>query len=347
VWCFCHTFAILITADIPIYLKNNVLYFGVTLALQVLELKFLDWSRLDHQHTIASPASISGIGLHTGVQVSLRLCPAPTNTGIVFRRTDLENFPIEASARNVARVSYATSLMKMGVLISTTEHLLSALSACKVDNVYVDIDNLEMPIVDGSALPFVQLIRHAGLRRQRATRLFAKILKPIEIVEGAKRIAVYPSDALRITYRIDFNHPMIGEQTLNFEPTGDSYEFEIAPARTFGFYAELETLRKNGLIRGGSMDNAIVLTRQGILNPEGLRFPDEFCRHKVLDILGDFALLGHPLIGHLVAERGGHAMHVALLTRILRDKATWTLVKSDESGSLSSSLSLATVEASL
>ncbi len=285
---------------------------------------------MENQRTIASPAAVSGIGLHTGVKVTLRLCPAPANTGIIFKRTDLDNFVIEATARNVARVSYATSLMKKGVLISTTEHLLSALAAAKVDNVFAEIDNLELPIVDGSALPFLKLIKQAGMKKQRAPRHFAKILKPVEVVEGPKRIAVFPADTQRITYRIIFPHPLIGEQSLEFEPDREDYETQIAPARTFGFYEEVEMLRKSGLVRGGSLENAVVLTRDGILNPEGLRFPNEFCRHKILDSMGDFALLGHPLVGHVVAERAGHAMHIALLTRLLKDKSTWTLATSAE-----------------
>ncbi len=283
---------------------------------------------LDYQHTIASPASLSGIGLHTGVTVNLRLTSAPGGTGIVFKRTDLEGFTIEASARNVARVSYATSLMKKGVLISTTEHLLSALSAAGVDNVTIEIDNLELPIMDGSALPFVRLIAQAGLKRQRARRTYAKVLKPVEVVDGARRIAVYPSDFLRITYGIAFAHALIGEQRMEFVPGQEDYETQIAPARTFGFIDEVEMLRKSGLVRGGSLENAVVLTREGLMNPEGLRFPDEFCRHKVLDLIGDLALLGHPLIGHVVAERAGHAMHIALVARLLRDKDMWAPVKS-------------------
>jgi len=168
------------------------------------------------------------------------------------------------------------------------------------------------------------------VRRQRATRNFARILKPVEVVDGAKRIAVFPSNTLRINYRIAFSHPLIGEQSMDFEPESGNYETEIAPARTFGFFEEVEMLRKSGLVRGGSLENAVVLTREGILNPEGLRFPDEFCRHKVLDVLGDFALLGHPMVGHVVAERAGHAMHIALLSRLLRDKSTWTLANSSE-----------------
>ncbi len=287
---------------------------------------------------MAGPVGLSGIGLHTGVAVNLRLAPAPGNTGIVFKRTDLEDFAIEAQARNVARVSYATSLMKKGVLISTTEHLLSAVAASGLDNVFVEIDNLELPILDGSALPFFRLIAQAGLKRQRAERASAVILKPVEVREDGKRIAVYPARSFRITYRILFPHPLIGEQTLEFIPGETDYEKAIAPARTFGFLEEIEWLRKSGLVRGGSLENALVLTADGVLNPEGLRFPDEFCRHKVLDLIGDLALLGHPVVGHVVADRAGHAMHLALVTRLLRDKSAWKLVKTLESERRSATL---------
>ena len=283
-----------------------------------------------YQHTIAGPVSISGIGLHTGVSVSVRLCPAPANTGIVFKRTDLDGFPIEAHSRHVARVSYATSLMRKGVLISTTEHLLSALAGLNVDNVFVELNNLELPILDGSALPLVKLIAQAGVRRQRARRTYMKVLRPVEVVESGKRLAVYPSESFEITYRILFPHPLIGEQTLEFVPNPAHYEAEIAPARTFGFIEEVEMLRKSGLIRGGSLENAVVLTRDAVLNPEGLRFPDEFCRHKILDLIGDLALLGRPLLGHVVADRAGHAMHALLVARLLREKGLWTLVSGPE-----------------
>ena len=279
-----------------------------------------------NQQTIANPVSVSGVGLHTGVRVNLRLCPAPANSGVVFRRTDLEGFVIEAQARNVARVSYATSLMKKGVLISTTEHLLSALAGLEVDNTIVEIDNLELPILDGSARPFVELITKAGIRRQRAQRNFVKILKPVEVADGMKRIIVYPADSFRVTYRISFPHPVIGAQSIDFCSGSSGYATEIAPARTFGFLEELEMLRKNGLIRGGSLENAVVLDRTGVINPEGLRFPDEFCRHKLLDLIGDFSLLGRPLLGHVVAERAGHAMHAQLVARLLRERQSWRLV---------------------
>jgi UDP-3-O-[3-hydroxymyristoyl] N-acetylglucosamine deacetylase len=263
--------------------------------------------------------------------VNLRLCPAPANTGIVFKRTDLSGFIIEAQLRHVARVSYATSLMKKGVLISTTEHLLSALAGLGVDNALAEIDNLELPIVDGSALPFVKLIRQAGLRPQRARRAYAKILKPVEVEDGGKRIAVYPADGFVVSYAIAFPHPLIGAQSLDFTPRAGRYEDEIAPARTFGFLAEVEMLLKSGLVRGGSLENVVVLDNERVMNPEGLRFPDEFCRHKILDLFGDISLLGHPLIGHVVADRAGHAMHAQLVSQLLRHKDCWTLTTSPES----------------
>jgi UDP-3-O-[3-hydroxymyristoyl] N-acetylglucosamine deacetylase len=280
---------------------------------------------LGQQHTITTEVSLSGIGLHTGVSVNVRLCPAPANTGIVFKRIDLDGFEIEAQARHTARVSYATSLMKKGVLISTTEHLLSALAGTGIDNVIIEIDNLELPIVDGSALPFVTLIRQAGLRRQRARRAYAKILKPLELSDGNKRIAVYPSDTFAVSYSIAFPHPVIGTESFEFTPGNSAYDVDISPARTFGFLAEVEMLRKNGLIKGGALENVVVLDHERVLNPEGLRFPDEFCRHKILDLMGDIALFGHPLIGHVVADRAGHAMHAQLVSQLLRRKDCWQL----------------------
>jgi UDP-3-O-[3-hydroxymyristoyl] N-acetylglucosamine deacetylase len=283
---------------------------------------------LGQQHTLASAVTLSGIGLHTGITVNLRLCPARANTGIVFKRTDLDGFTIEAQSRHVARVSYATSLMKKGVLISTTEHLLSALAGLGVDNAMVEIDNLELPIVDGSALPFVKLIRQAGLRPQRARRAYAKILKPVELSDGAKKIAVYPYDSFAVSYSIAFPHPVIGMQSLDFTPISGSYESDVAPARTFGFLAEVEMLLKSGLVKGGSLENVVVLDQERVMNPEGLRFPDEFCRHKILDLIGDISLFGRPLIGHLVADRAGHAMHARLVSQLLRQKDCWALTTS-------------------
>ncbi len=264
----------------------------------------------------------SGVGLHSGAPVSLEILPAPPGTGIVFRRTDLDGFEIEATSRNVARVSYATSLMKKGVLISTTEHLLSAFTGLGLDNAIVELDNLELPILDGSALPFVELIQKAGIRKQRRPRRYMKILREFEMREGNKFISVYPADSYSISYSINFPHPLIGKETFQVELSNGSYLRNIAAARTFGSRADEKAMRNMGLIRGASRDNCIVLTRDGIENGP-LRFSDEFVRHKVLDLVGDLALLGKPILGKVVADRAGHAMHTALVSRILRDRTLW------------------------
>jgi UDP-3-O-[3-hydroxymyristoyl] N-acetylglucosamine deacetylase len=252
----------------------------------------------------------------------MRIVPAPAGTGIVFRRTDLDNFEIEANSRNVARVSYATSLMKKGVLISTTEHLLSAFMGLGVDNAIVELDNLELPILDGSALPFVEIIQKAGLRKQRRPRKYLKILRELEMREGNKLISVYPADSYSVSYAINFPHPLIGKETFQVELSNGSYLRYIAGARTFGSREDEKAMRNMGLIRGASRENCIVLTRDGIENGP-LRYPDEFVRHKVLDLVGDLALLGKPILGRIVADRAGHAMHTALVSRILRDKTMW------------------------
>jgi UDP-3-O-[3-hydroxymyristoyl] N-acetylglucosamine deacetylase len=266
--------------------------------------------------------SCSGVGLHSGAPVNLSVLPAPAGTGIVFRRTDLDGFQIEASGRNVARVSYATSLMKKGVLISTTEHLLSAFIGAGIDNAIVELDNLELPILDGSARPFVEMIQKAGVRRQRKARTYLRIVREIELREGDKFIAVYPADTYSVSYSINFPHPLIGQQTFCVQLTNGSYLREIAPARTFGFVHEADAMRQQGLIRGASTENAIVMDRTKVLNPP-LRFRDEFVRHKVLDLIGDLALIGKQILGSVVADRAGHAMHTALVSRILRDKSYW------------------------
>lgn len=264
----------------------------------------------------------SGIGLHSGAPVSLRLIPAPSGTGIVFHRVDLDGFEIEAVSRNVARVSYATSLMKKGVLISTTEHLLSAFVGMGIDNAIVELDNLELPILDGSALPFVELIQKAGIRRQRRPRKYLKILRELEMREGNKYISVEPANCYSVSYSINFTHPLIGKETFELELSNGNYLRQIAPARTFGSRTDEKAMRNMGLIRGASRDNCIVLTRDGLENGP-LRFRDEFVRHKVLDLIGDLALLGKPILGKIVADRAGHAMHTALVSRILRDNTLW------------------------
>jgi UDP-3-O-[3-hydroxymyristoyl] N-acetylglucosamine deacetylase len=277
--------------------------------------------------TIQSPIDFQGIGLHSGVEVSMRLVPAPAGSGIVFRRSDLDNFEIPATGRNVAKVSYATSLMRQGVLIQTTEHLLSALIGLGVDNVIVEIDNLEVPILDGSSLPYVDAMLAVGLRRQRRKREYIRILKPVEVrehsVSGDKFIGVYPGEGYAIHYAIDFPAP-IGRDTFIGDLEAGAYAEWIAPARTFGFKEDEKMLRDMGLIRGVSDASAIILSRQGVQNGP-LRFPDEFVRHKVLDLIGDLALAGRRIWGRVVAERAGHAMHTALVQKLLRDRSAWEL----------------------
>jgi len=287
---------------------------------------------LIREQTIRSSVECSGVGLHSGAPVTLRILPAPTGTGIVFRRIDLDGFEVEAVSRNVARVSYATSLMKKGVLISTTEHLLSALVGMGIDNAIVELDNLELPILDGSALPFVELIRRAGIRRQRRPRTYIRIVRTLELTEGRKFIGIYPSDRYSVSYAINFPHPLIGHESRTLELTNGQYVSTIAPARTFGFLHEAEAMRQQGLIRGASKENALVLTRDGLINPP-LRFADEFVRHKILDLIGDLALIGRQVLGNVVADRAGHAMHTALVSRLLRDQTLWeeTTVSDEES----------------
>lgn len=280
--------------------------------------------------TVQRPIEASGIGLHSGVPVNIRIQPAPPSTGIVFLRSDLDFFPIPASWRHVARVSYATSLMRQGVLISTTEHLLSVLYSMGVDNAFIEIDNLEVPILDGSGLPFVQWIQSAGLKSYRKWRRYMRIRQPVSIQGGGKRISILPSDRFLLTCDIFFDHPMVGRQMLELEVTPDRYAAEIAPARTFGFTHELDQMRNMGLIRGASLDNAVCFDRRTIMNPEGLRFVDECCRHKALDLIGDLALMGKPLLGHVIAERAGHAMHAALVNRIMSDPTLYEIVSFDQ-----------------
>ena len=279
--------------------------------------------------TIQSPVEVSGTGLHHGVPVHMRMTPAPAGTGIVFRRSDLDFFPIPASWKYVARVIYATSLMRQGVLISTTEHLLSTLYSFGVDNVFIEIDNLEVPILDGSGKPFVELLRQAGLRQLRRKRRYLRIRRPVTVEDGKKRISILPHDAFRLTCDIDFPRP-IGKQSLEMEVTPERYAAELSPARTFGFEGELDQLRQMGLIRGATLESGVCFTDTGVMNPEGLRFPDECCRHKALDLIGDLALIGRPLLGHVIAERAGHAMHAALVSKIMSDPTLYEVFTFDQ-----------------
>ena len=278
---------------------------------------------VSYQTTIEKPVSTKGIGLHTAVKSHLRLMPAPANTGIVFRRVDLDNFEIEAHVRNVARVSYATSLMKKGVLLSTTEHILAALYSCGVDNVYIELDALELPILDGSSQPFIDMLGQAGIRRLRKRRRYLKVVKPLEVSEGGRRIGIYPADDFSVRCFVEYAHQAVGAQEIELRVGRESFSSVLAPARTFGFVQDFEGLRRMGLIRGGSLENAIVLNESGVMNGP-LRFPDEFGRHKALDLIGDLALVGRPLLARVEAYKAGHALHTQLVTRLLADPSLWT-----------------------
>lgn len=278
---------------------------------------------MPYQLTIQRPVEIDGVGLHTAVRSHLRFVPAPADTGIVFRRMDLDGFLIEAHVCNVARVSYATSLMKQGVLLSTVEHVLAALYSCGVDNVYVELDALELPILDGSSQPYIDLLARAGTRTLRRRRRYIRVTKALEFSDGDRRIGIYPSDEFQVHCFVDYNHPAVGPQEVEMIVDRKSFSSELAPARTFGFMKDFPGLQAMGLIRGGSVENAIVLDHDSILNGP-LRFPDEFGRHKALDLIGDLALVGRPLKARIVAHKAGHALHTQLVTRLLADHTLWT-----------------------
>ncbi|MGH9969815.1 MAG: UDP-3-O-acyl-N-acetylglucosamine deacetylase [Pyrinomonadaceae bacterium] len=278
------------------------------------------------QTTLGGSVETEGIGLHTGVQVKVRLLPAPPDTGYVFRRTDLGGFEIPATVESVAHCSYATTLMRTGVMLSTVEHLLAALRGLGVDNVFIEVDNLEIPILDGSAEVFANMIERAGVAEQPLARRALLVRERVGFEQGNRRISVEPADSYQIDCLIDFPHPLIGVQRFAVEINDGAFSREIAPARTFGFTAEIEALQRSNLIRGGSLDNAIVLTPEGMLNQTGLRFRDEFVRHKILDIIGDLALLGMPILGRVTAERSGHVMHAGLMSKLLRMRSAWDIV---------------------
>jgi UDP-3-O-[3-hydroxymyristoyl] N-acetylglucosamine deacetylase len=269
--------------------------------------------------------------LHTGEPVSITLKPAPAYTGYVFRRVDLNNFEIPAAPQYVARVSYATTLMRHGVMVSTVEHLLAALSGSHIDNCLIEVDSLEVPILDGSAEPFIEMIERAGTATLEAPRQYLRVLKRVEVAQGNRRMSISPAPTFSISCLIEFPHPMIGTQRRDLQIADGHFGQEVASARTFGFVQELDALRSSGLIRGGSLDNAVVLTAEGgVMNREGLRFHDEFVRHKIIDIIGDLALFGMPILGHVEAERSGHGVHTALVSRVLHDDSAWEIIDASE-----------------
>ena len=279
-----------------------------------------------NQTTIRKRVKISGVGLHTGVEVNLELRPAPENTGYIFVRTDLDNFELPASVEYVSHCSYATTLMRRGVVLSTCEHLLSALRGSGIDNVFIDLDNIEIPILDGSSEDWVELIGKAGVKELNAPRRLLKVLERVEVNEDGRRMSIEPSKRFEIECIIDFPHPFIKRQAFHFIMENGSFGKQIASARTFGFTHEIEMLRKANLALGGSLDNAIVLTAEGMLNETPLRFDDEFVRHKILDIIGDVALLGMPVQAKITAEKSGHAVHAALMSKLLKTEGAWEII---------------------
>jgi len=287
-----------------------------------------------NQRTLKNVIRATGIGIHTGEKVFMTLRPAPVNTGIIFRRTDLDPvMEVPAFATHVGDTSMNTSLEQNGVRVSTVEHLMSAFAGLGIDNAYVDLSNAEVPIMDGSAGPFVFLIQSAGIEEQSAAKRFIRILEPVEVRLDDKWARFDPFDGFRVSFKIDFNHPVFRSHqsfaSVDFSTT--SYLKEIARARTFGFMRDIEMLRERNLVLGGSMDNAVVLDDYRILNADGLRYEDEFVKHKVLDAIGDLYLLGHGLIGAFSGYKSGHELNNLLLRDLLEKPHAWEEVTFDDS----------------
>jgi len=286
---------------------------------------------MDAQRTVRRQISCVGIGLHSGNKVKLSLKPAPAEFGIRFRRTDLGDHEVPATVSHLAGIQLATGLARNEVSVETVEHLLAALVSMSVDNVLIELNSPEVPIMDGSAAPFIYLIQEAGVKALGAPRKYLKIVRPIAMSRGDKRIALYPSDHFKVTYSISYDHPLLRHQSRTIRVTEESFIEDVAPARTFTFLKDVEMLRQNGLALGGSLENAIVLGETGVLN-NALRFEDEFVRHKILDAVGDLALVGRPVIGHLVAHRAGHALHTEFAAKILEETDAWRLVEAAADG---------------
>ncbi len=284
-----------------------------------------------NQRTVQSKVSCTGVGLHSGNPITLSLLPARADSGIVFVRKDLER-PVEIPALSqfVVDTTMATTIGKDGVRVGTIEHLMAALAGLGIDNCRVELDGPEVPIMDGSAAPFVYLIRSAGIELQRAMKRFLLIRKPVSIQDGDKEASFLPASQFSVSFTIDFDHPLISNQSFKMDFSDRFFDREICRARTFGFYREVEMMKKMGLAKGGSIENAIVIDDFSILNPDGLRFPDEFVRHKILDSIGDVSLLGMPVIGHLVAHKSGHALNHKLVTKVLADPTAFEIMEVGE-----------------
>jgi len=281
------------------------------------------------QKTVAGPVEIEGVGLHSGRRAWLRILPGEAGSGIVFIRRDLRGAEIPASYRLLNGSNFSTTLSSGSAVVATVEHLLSALQGLSIDNARIEIDGDEVPILDGSALPFVERIREVGVRSLGRPRRFLALTRPVRVRAGDKEILALPDNTFQATYAIDFAHPVIGAQTVTTDVTDDSYVETIAPARTFCLLRDVEAMRRSGLALGGSLDNALVVGEDGVLNG-ALRFPDEFARHKVLDLIGDLALLGSPIRAHVIAFKGGHRLHAALVEKIMSMRSAWAIATSDD-----------------
>ncbi|RPI38232.1 MAG: UDP-3-O-acyl-N-acetylglucosamine deacetylase [Nitrospiraceae bacterium] len=276
------------------------------------------------QRTIKNEISFEGIGLHTGKLASVTLKPASRDTGVIFVRTD-KPVVIKAYVGSVIDTAFATTIGHNGIKIRTIEHLMAALAGLGIDNIYIEVSGPEIPILDGSSTELISIILRAGIAKQGKKRPYLRIKRPFVFEDGHSKIVAFPYNGSRITYRISFNHHGIGEQKISLDINEESFAREIAPARTFGFLKDIEYLRTNGLAKGGSLENAIILGENGILNSTGLRFQDEFVRHKVLDSIGDFALLGFPIYGHIIASRSGHSSNVKFLKKLLASPDSWDI----------------------
>jgi UDP-3-O-[3-hydroxymyristoyl] N-acetylglucosamine deacetylase len=281
---------------------------------------------IKYQRTIKSNISFEGIGLHSGRKVSVRIKPAPANNGIVFVRRDLGNAEIKAIAPNTAATNLATMLRKNGAEVKTVEHLLGAFAGLGISNATVELDADEVPIMDGSAGPFIRMIAGTGIRTQDSVQPVLKVTRPVFVRDGDKQLAVWPAETQSISFLIDFDHPLVQEQCMSYQASEENFIREVADARTFGFLKDVELLRSKGLAKGASLENAVALSDDGVLNREGLRYRDEFVRHKVLDIIGDLSLVGMPVIGHVVAHKSGHALNAMMANKLLQSAMHWVLI---------------------
>jgi UDP-3-O-[3-hydroxymyristoyl] N-acetylglucosamine deacetylase len=282
------------------------------------------------QRTIKNVCLCEGIGLHSGRPVNMWIRPASVDTGIVFIRIDQGGKELRAIAANTSATSYATTLCQNGVEVRTVEHLLAAFAGLNIDNAVVKLDSGEVPIMDGSAGPFIRLIAEAGIRTQQKNKQMIKLIRPVFVRDGDRQVAIWPAETPSISYYIAFDHPLLSEQSLQYRPSEETFLREVADARTFGFVSDVKALQANGLAMGASLNNAVALTGDSIMNKEGLRYKDEFVRHKILDLIGDFALAGMPIIGHIVAHKSGHALNAKMVSKLLDSPQSWVLVGAPE-----------------